>query len=332
MTVSPAQQAQLDAELVEFAEKGDLDAVTAAVSLGANVAGSFNLALRKAAAAGRDNVVSFLLQNGADVHAQSEEALRKAVHAGKETTVALLLKAGADPNALEGEALILAATRGEQGIARLLLAAKADPHFSDDQALRKAAFGGHAPVVGILLHFRADPFAMRSSAMGLADVEKHGQVVNLLAEAMMEEKNAFLFDLASQPKTQNWLRNVYSDTREAALIRAIKMNCLSKVAERMKECSDVFTPQDLHDMKDRNGQSAIALAAERGHLKMLFDPDFWRGNVAGLKEAWEKLPENLRGQSGVSEGDFQSLVAAHRQGVLKDGASRFKLRMPPGLQ
>lgn len=331
MTVSPDQQARLNAELVEFAEKGDLDRAMAAVSLGANVAGSFNLALRMAAAAGRDDVVSFLLQNGADVHAQTEEPLRKAVHAGKETTVSLLLKAGADPNALEGEALILAATRGHQGIVRALLAAKADPHFSDDQALRKAAFAGHAPVVAILLHYRADPFAMRASAMGLADAEKHGAVVNLLAEAMMEQKNTFLFDLSMQEKTQGWLRAAYSDTREAALIRAIKMNCLGKVAERMKQSGDVFTPKDLHDMKDRNGQSVIALAAERGQLKALFDPDFWRGNVTGLKEAWEKLPENLRAQSGVSEGDFQSLVAAHRQGVLKDGASRFKLRMPPGL-
>lgn len=328
--MTPEEQEKLDEDLVKFSLRGNLDEARAAAAKGASAAYKYGLALSVAAQEGHDAIVSLLIAHGADVHAQQEEALRNAVKGGKGTTVALLLKEGADPNALEGEALIKAAARGDAGMARDLLVHKASPHYSDDHALRIAAYEGHADVVRLLLQFKADPFAMRGSALGLASGEKHAEVCEMLAEAMNEQRAAFLFDLSLQEKTSGWLRAPYGDTGESAFIRAVKMNNLDKVIEKMKQAGDTLSFADMHEMKDRNGHSLAELAAERGQIRKLFDPVFWRGDIEGLQATWNALSPTTRDRSGIDGGQFQALVADHRQKKLKDGASRYKLK-PPGL-
>ncbi len=324
MTMEPQQLARLNTELSDFAAAGDLERVKAVVSLGAEAPHNFSVALRRAAAAGKDSVVEFLAGAGADIHAMSEAALRDAVKNGHARTVTLLLKRGADANALEGEPLIKAAGRGDEGMVRDLLVHKANPHFSDDQALRMASFGGHAGAVRLLLKFNADPFAMRASAVALAG--KNDDVVQVLAEAMNEQRRAFLFTLALQDTSKGFLRASYTDTGESAFVRAVKMNCLDAVVEKMKQSGDKLSFDDLHGLKDRTGRSLAVLAAEYMQVKKLFDPAFWTGDVEGLKASWDKIPAATQKQSGITADDFQSLVAAHHQQNLKSGAGRFKLK------
>ena len=328
--ISDEQRMKLNVEMADFAKRGDLENVMATVMLGAEPDFGHSRALRCAAQEGFAPVIEYLVDAGANLHALNNDALRQAVNNGRYQAVGALIKLGADVNAQDGEFLIKAADRGDADIVRDLLIAKADPHRSDDQALRKAAFNGHAPVVRLLLKFGADPFAMHGSAMALANADKHGEVVEALAEVMNEQREEFRLTLALQETTQKFLRAPYQNSGESALIRAVKMNNLDKVIEKMKACGDTFSFADMHELKDRSGRSVAVLAAETGQLGKLFDPEFWKSDVEGLKAAWNKIPAPTQKSSGVTQDSFAALVASHHQNILKAGANRFKLK-PPGL-
>lgn len=317
-------------DLAAAAARGDLAQVKSLLHLMADPKHDHSKALRRAAAGGHDAIAELLVQKGADINAMQGEALRNAVTGNHESAVELLLKLGADPDAMEGEPLIKAAATGKERIVRALITHRADVHFSDDQALRKASFNGHAGIVRALLNAGADPFAMRGTALALANPEKHGAVVEILSERMNEMREAFLFELASQDATRGFLRLPYQATGESAFIRAVKMNCLDAAVSKMKQSDGSLSFADLHGLTDREGQSLAALASERGQLRKLFDGDLWRGNLDELQKAWENIPNTLRAQSGVTADDFQSIVAQHRHGILRQNAQKFRLK-PPGL-
>lgn len=312
--------------LVDAASDGDIEAMKAAIKAGAKADFDRSRALRRAASNGHDAAVEFLLERGADIHAMSDEALRFAASNGQTTTVITLLDGGADPNAMEGEPLIKAATRGDPTMVRALLDAGADPHFSDDQALRRAAFGGHTFVVGILMAHHADPFAMFGSALELARTDDHIGVIERLSEEMNAQRSLFLQELDGLSSTRGFLRAPYLETGEPGFIRAVKMNCLSAVVEKMKATGDGFCFDDLHGMKDREGRSFATLAAERGQLQKIFDLDLWREKFPEMQAAWDKLPPRVQEKSGMSPETLAGMTAELHQRRLREKAGRFSLK------
>ena len=74
---------------------GRMDHILIALSLGANVHGENDDALRWASRNGHTETVKLLLDRGADIHARVDEALRWASYNGHTETVKLLLDRGA---------------------------------------------------------------------------------------------------------------------------------------------------------------------------------------------------------------------------------------------
>lgn len=142
---------------------------------------------------------------------------------------------------------------------------------------------------------------------------------------MNRQREAFLFELQNA-STRNFLRAPYSDTGEPGFIRAVKMNCVSQVVARMRECDDCLTPADLTDLKDRQERPLGVLAAEYSMLTKLFDPGLWRGTIAEVQQAWDKIPPAVRKMSGMSEEDFAGVVAGLNQRTLKERAGKVKIK------
>lgn len=312
--------------LNDAAMKGDIDAARAGIAAGAEVHHNFDMALRSAAKSAHIGMIEFLVtEAGANVHALNDEALRAAAKNGRAVVVEKLLELGANPDAQDGDPLIQSATKGFAAVAKSLLAHRADPHIADDQALRQAAYNGHLDIVQALAQNKADLFAMRGSAAELAASEKYAPVVEYLAVEMNRQREAFLFELQNA-LTRNFLRANYSDTGEPAFIRAVKMNCVSHVVARMKECDDSLSPADLTDLKDRQQRPLGVLAAEYSMLTKLFDADLWRGTIAEVQQAWDKIPPATRKMSGMTEEDFAGIVAGLNQRTLKERAGKVKIK------
>jgi len=178
----------------------------------------------------------------------------------------------------------------------------------------------------MLLRHDADPFAMFGSAIELARTDSHDDVIELLAEEMNAQRTLFLQQLDGLSHTRDFLRAPYGETGEPGFIRAVKMNCLKAVVGKMREAGDVFTPDDLHGMKDREQRSLAALAAERGQLKNIFALDLWGDDIGGMETAWHKLPPGLREKSGVTAEVLATVTAEARQKRLHEKAGRFTLK------
>jgi hypothetical protein len=312
--------------LNEAALRGDVEAAKAAVSLGADVHFNFDRALRSAAKNAHLDMIDYLIRAGADVHAMNDDALRAAAKSGREAVVKKLLSHGADPDAQDGEALIESAKKGLAGVARELLAHKANPHFSDDHALRAAAYNGHLDIVRALSDNKADLFSMRGSAAELASGEKHAAVVEFLALEMNRQREMFFEDL-SQADSREFLRRPWRETGEPALIRAVKMNCVERAVARMKECGDALSAADLSGICDRRQRPLGALAAEYGKLAPLFDIALWQGGtLSDAQAAWNGIPAAVRQNGGISDADFEGIVAGFHQRALKEKAGKVKLK------
>ncbi|MEZ0224966.1 MAG: ankyrin repeat domain-containing protein [Alphaproteobacteria bacterium] len=312
--------------LNDAAMKGDIEAAKAAISLGADVHHNFDMALRSAAKASHLPMIDFLVtEQGANVHALNDDALRAAAKNGRAAVAEKLLGLGANPDAQDGDPLIQSATKGYAEIAKSLLAHKADPHIGDDQALRQAAYNGHLDIVEALARNKADLFALRGSAAELAASEKKSLVVEFLAIEMNRQREMFLAEL-SGASTRNFLRATWHDTGEPAFIRAVKMNCLPQAVARMKETSDSLNPSDLTDLKDRKGRCLGVLAAEYGALTKLFDPALWHGTLDDVQQAWNKIPPGVRKTSGMTDADFEGVVASFNQRTLKERGGKVKIK------
>jgi hypothetical protein len=325
MSGADATIEKLSLSLNEAALGGDLEAAKLALNFGADIHCNFDRALRSAAQNGHLDVLEFLVKSGADVHAMNDEALRGAAKRGREAVVKKLLALGANPDAQEGEALIESSKKGLTGIVNELLARRADPHFSDDQALRLAAYNGHLDIVRALGNNKADLFSMRGSAADLAAGEKHADVVEFLAVEMNRQREMFVADL-SQADSAGFLRSPWRETGEPAFIRAVKMNCVDKAVARMKECGDALSAADLSGVRDRQQRPLGVVAAEYGKLGAFFDSALWRGTLTDAQDAWNAIPVAVRKNGGITDADFEGIVAGFHQRQLKENAGKVKLK------
>jgi len=318
--------------------EGHVQKVKDAIKNGADINADRSKALRLAAGQGLSSIVSILLHAGADVSPLDHAALRAAVKGGHKDVAGMLLGKGANPNAGDGEPLIEAAKSGRAEMVNLLLSYKADPRTGDDQALRHAAFNGNLEIVCALVQHGADPFAMHGSAMSLAQADRHEDVVQYLA-AVMHEQRAYFRDFLKQTTDADLKRFVRSawheasgqDSGEPVLIRALKMNTLSDVLDRMQKAGEGFVADDLAKLKDREGRSFLQLLVDRGQLKKVFDSAYWPDRFDEMAACWEKLPAVQRQRGGMKAADFDRLVARRNQTLLKDRASGLKLKPKPPM-
>ena len=329
----------LDDRIMLAVSENNIDKMKAALKAGADPSASRSKGLRLAAGMGHTEMVSVLLHAGADVTALDNAALRSAVKGGHKDAAALLLGAKADPNAGEGECIIDAASRGRLELVNLLLSFGACPHAEDDQALRKAAFAGDLPVVQALVRAGADVFAMHGSALSLAQADKHDHVVEYLAIEMAQRRAYLRAEIEGMEDIAvGTLRNSFvdidrRDTREAGLIRALKVNELDRALDIIEKFGGGLTSDDVYGLKDREGRSLAQLASARGQLKKIFDTARWGGRFGDLRGAWEKLPAADRRADAMNEDDFAHLVAEEEQKQLQENAEGFtlkpRLRKPP---
>lgn len=323
---------QLDDRIALAVSENSLDKLKAALKDGADPSASNSKGLRLAAGMGQTDMVGVLLHAGANLSALDNAALRTAAKAGHTGVVSLLLGKGANANAGEGEALIDAASRGRAELVNLLLSYGADPHADDDTALRKAAFAGDLPIVQALVRHGADVFAMHGSALSLAQVDKHEQVVEYLAIEMDQRRQYLraeldgMEDIAADTLRRPFIDIDGRDTREAGLIRALKVNELTLALDTLEKHGSGLTFDDLYKTKDREGRSFVQLASERGQLKKIFDTARWDGRFDDMRKAWDKLPAAHRKEGAMNDDDFSHLLAEEEQKHLQAQATGFQLK------
>lgn len=332
---------ELDDRVILAVTENNSGKLKAALKDGADPSGTRSKGLRLAAGMGQTELVAILLHAGADVQALDNAALRAAVKGGHQDAAALLLGAKADVNAGEGECIIDAAARGRIDMVNLLLSYGANPHADDDQALRKAAFNGNLPVVQALVRAGADVFAMYGSALSLARADKHEAVVDYLSIEMAQRRAYFRAEIdGMEDMAVTTLRRPFvdiggRDTREAGLIRALKVNEFDRALDVIEKFGGGLTTDDVYGLKDREGRSLAQLASARGQLKKIFDTARWGGRFGDLRSAWEKLPAGERRAGAMNDDDFAHLVAAEEQKQLQENAEGFTLkprhRKPPSV-
>lgn len=313
--------------------EGHVQKVKDAINNGADVNADRSKALRLAAGQGLSSIVSILLHEGVDISPLDHAALRAAVKGGHQDVAGMLLGKKANPDAGEGEGLIEAASTGRLSMVNLLLSYDADPRVGDDQALRQAAFNGHTEIVRALVQHGADVFAMHGSALSLAQADKHEEVVQYLAQIMHSQREYFRDFLkeTSDKDIAGFARSMWQeasgrDSGEPVLIRALKMNTLTELLERMQEAGDGLTPDDLDKLKDREGRSFLQLVTDRAQHKKVFDSALWPNRFDEMVACWEKLPAAQRAKGGMNAQDMEHLTARKNQNVLKDRAGRLNLK------
>jgi hypothetical protein len=328
------QQLDLNDKLFTAVAEGHVEKVKQAIKDGADVNADRSKALRLASGMGQTSLVSILLHHKAAVTPLDNAALRAAVKGGHADVAAMLLGNGADPNASDGEAIIHAASHGQDKMVGLLLTYHADPQVSGGQALCQAAYNGYFDIVRNLVQQGADVFSMHGSALSLAQADKHAPIVEYLAQAMHEQRSFLhqFFDELELRDVPGLLRAVWQDvngrdTAEPALIRALKMNELGHVLEKLQQAGDGLTAQDLHKLKDRDGRSFLHLAADRGQLKAIFHSAIWPNRFEEMAAEWEKLTPAQKRQGGMNADDFAHLVALKNQTDLKARAGQLNLKL-----
>lgn len=332
---SSRMKIELDDMAILAVSENNLDALKSALKSGADPSATRSKALRLAAGMGQTEMVAVLLHAGADVTALDNAALRGAVKGGHTGVATLLLGAKADANAGEGECIIEAASRGRLEMVNLLLSYGADPTAEADQALRRAAFNGDLPVVQALVQNGADVFAMHGSALSLARVDKHEQVVQFLSVVMAQRRAYFsesidgMAEIGAEALRTAWVEQDGRNTREAGLIRAIKVNEFDRALDIIEKSGGGLTVDDVYGLKDRDGRSLAQLATERGQLKKIFDTARWDGRFGDLRQAWDKLPANDRKAGAMNDDDFAHLVAAEEQKQLHASGTVDGFRLKP---
>ncbi len=159
-----------DSPLAKAVQAGDLQAVRALITSGADVnarSGDGSTPLLWAAHKSSPEIARALVTAGAAVDAANDYGITPLLHAsriGDAAMIDLLLQAGADATRahLEGETALMAASRaGSVPGVRLLLARGVDVNwpetFQKTTALMWASAEGHADVVDLLIEAGADP-------------------------------------------------------------------------------------------------------------------------------------------------------------------------------
>jgi len=144
------KKADISNDLIDAAEKGNLELIKKLVEQGVDVHARDDAALRWAAESGHLDVVKYLVEQGANVHAGDDLALRWAAGNGHLDVVKYLVEQGANVHAGDDAALRWAAGSGHLDVVKYLVEQGANVHAGDDLALRWAAGRGHLDVVKYL--------------------------------------------------------------------------------------------------------------------------------------------------------------------------------------
>jgi hypothetical protein len=128
---------------------------------------------------------------------------------------------------------------------------------------------------------------------------------------METEKKNFLETLDTQTTVRDFLRAPYLQTGETALFRAVRMDCLDIVIDKMKTAGDRFSMHDLFGIKDRHNKiPLIQMAANTNSLSQIFRADIWQNRASTLKQAWDAiLPEWHQAYHTEKQVDIQSVAA-----------------------
>ena len=212
---------------------------------------TFKSALLKAAKAGHNEAIQFILKLGADVDYFNNEgstALILASEGGHEQVVQTLVSAGTNVNIQDNigrTALMLGSLNGHTRIAKILLKENADVNIQEEDgytALMLASQKGHTEVAEILLKQNAEvniQTKIGSTALMLAIQNGHIDIAELILKA-----NADINIQNKNGVTALMLASQNGDTRIAEIL--------------LKEKADV-------NVQEKDGYTALMLASQNGH-------------------------------------------------------------------
>jgi hypothetical protein len=165
---------EINRELIEASETGDIESVKLKLAADANVHADGDAALRLASSGGYAEIVKLLLTKNADVHAWNNYALSMASARGYPKVVKLLLAAGANVHDNDELALLRASQRGHTDVVSLLLAAGAKVH---DEMLDSARAHGQTEIVELLDAQRKVQAEAGAGAVARHSVEKVSKLI-----------------------------------------------------------------------------------------------------------------------------------------------------------
>jgi ankyrin repeat protein/superfamily II DNA or RNA helicase len=176
---SPIQY-DINTDLIEACEYGDLELVKDVIELGADISTQDGLPLVMASKNGHLDIVKYLVFLGADIHARKDDAVIWACGGGYLNVVKYLVSEGADFTAQENDCLILACENGHIPVIEYLMLMGVNITAYDNNAVIMSANNGQLAVVKYLVSLGANPCAQNNKALEYAKSEGHTQVVNYL--------------------------------------------------------------------------------------------------------------------------------------------------------
>jgi ankyrin repeat protein len=134
----------LNDQLVEAAEAGDLEVVKYLVTKGVDVTNGENHAVQLASQNGHIDMVKYLISQGADINAGGNHVVSLASWGGHLEMVKFLVSQGANVNASDNNALFMAAHGGHSEVVKYLISQGAD--FTECKNIIDDSFTGDALV------------------------------------------------------------------------------------------------------------------------------------------------------------------------------------------
>ena len=285
-------------DLLEAAERGDVEAVTAFIEDGADVDqvnSKDQTPLHLAARYGNDEIVKLLVNNGAQVDpvdAEGQQPHHIAIPHGFFDTFTLLVELGADPNARIGAGTSLlhfGAYSGTAEAIEFMIAAGCDPNAEDKDGARPlhaAAFAGKKDIVEALAKHDADVNAgdvTGTTPLHLTAQQGHVYVCRALlklgADPTQEDNNgATALSVATHTNSgavlAEMLQTLKGRKAKKALRKRIGPNeeTLLHYAARTGNLDVTKTilahPKTEVDAVSKDGHTALILAAMSGNYKV----------------------------------------------------------------
>ena len=249
---------------------------------------TFELALLKAAEAGHNEAVRFLLKLGGNVDHCNEQrttALMLASERRHEQVVQTLVSAGANVNTHNNEgwtALIIASQNGHTQVVEQLLKENADVNIQSKNgwtALMIASQNGHIQVVKQLLKEHADVNIQENegwTALMIASRYGHTQVVEQLLKedadvniktndgytALIIASDSYHSQVVERLLKEHADVNIQHNNGWTALMVASQNGHTQVVEQLLKEHADV-------NIQNKNGWTALMLASQNGHTQVV---------------------------------------------------------------
>jgi ankyrin repeat protein len=256
----PGDLSNKNTQLIQAAEKDDIQAVQTLLASGAevNAANTYGVtALMMAAQNGHTDIVKVLLEAKADVNTKDTfagTALMVATVKGHTKIVEALLEKGADVNAentIGTTALWVAAYNGHVEVVKLLLESKADVNIQRTTdgatALMMAAEKGQTEIVNILLESNADVNVQRKTngvtVLMMAAEKGQTEIVKVLLESNADVNTA---NINGWTALMMSAFNGHTDIVKALLEKGADVNATNN-----------------------DGTTALMVATEKGHTEIV---------------------------------------------------------------